>query len=614
MYKNNKVKNIALITLFLSSHTALAGPIITDITRVGLIDDEHTHKYGRQESTLRLRFVPWQGFGQSTLYEGTSEVGESTWQSLGGDVYRLGLTGREYTRSDGRQYSLAFTSNTSGDVIGMSLRYKDNEPNGQRVPWKSVNGVTTRLGFTDSEHTSSSGNQFSRVNALNEAGTVIGSSTQYNGDTAYGSTAWKLTASGEITRLGLFDQEHTSSTGAQSNAAIELNESGDIIGASSRYDGDRYLGNSIWQFKNGTTARLGFFDDAFTSSDGIRFSEVSEQNEAGVVIGRSRRYLSRDTSFIAWQSANGVTTALGLYDDEHTSDRGSQYSLARHINEAGFVAGNSGRFNGNREAGISAWQVANGKTIRLGFTDSEHTRDNGQQYSTVVTQNEAGDVLGYSKRYDNGRRPPGRSVWQATNGIHTRLGLVDEEHTHADGTQYSIATRQNQSGDVVGYSNRYIPNQRVFQYEGHTAWYWDKDSNQHYVFDLSENTDTGFTVSEFMYLGDDGLALGTYRLFDTDNNYLGIRAMGFTVEDGFFDLGSILDTALDDLDLSKIYEAFGNNRDNEIVFEGSRLAGGTAVYRARIDLTHTKVTEPATLPLIGFGLLILIRLRRTTKN
>lgn len=612
MHKSISSQKILLSTLLLTSHSVLSGPIVTDITRVGLTDKEHTRTNGKQESQIFLRFVPWKGVGQSTRYDGKTEIGRSAWQSLDGKVIRLGLTGSAYTGSDGRQYSRVYTSNSSGDAIGVSYRYVNPGFSWVTDPWKSVNGVTTRLGFTDSEHTSSSGKQFSRVDGLNEAGTVIGSSTRYKGNATYGSTAWRLTANNEITRLGLFDQEHTSSAGVQSSGVFDINESGAIIGASARYNNNQYIGNSVWQFNKGVTTRIGFFDQAYTSSDGTQSSQVVQQNEAGTVIGRSKLYLPKRTSYVAWQSTNGVTTALGLYDEEHTDNRGYQYSQAKYINEDGFVAGVSTRFNGIKEAGTSAWQVVNGNTTRLGFTDSKHTRFNGDQYSTVVTQNEAGDVLGYSKSYDTKYKPPGRSVWQASNGVTKRLGLIDEEHTRYDGTQYSIATRQNQSGDVVGYSYRYVPNQGIYQYEGQTAWYWDKANDQHYAFDLSENTDTGFTVSEFMYLGDDGLALGTYRLFDIDNNYLGVRAMGFTVDDGFFDLGSILDTALDDLDLSRIYEAYGNNKDNEIVFAGSRLSGGTAVYRAQINLSSVDVSEPYSLPLIGFGLLLLTRLRKKT--
>ena len=56
----------------------------------------------------------------------------------------------------------------------------------------------------------------------------------------------------------------------------------------------------------------------------------------------------------------------------------------------------------------------------------------------------------------------------------------------------------------------------------------------------SSARDSSYAYSVFQYLGDDGLGLGNYNLFDAGGSSLGSRAFSFTVDDGFQDLGSLV--------------------------------------------------------------------------
>ncbi len=55
-----------------------------------------------------------------------------------------------------------------------------------------------------------------------------------------------------------------------------------------------------------------------------------------------------------------------------------------------------------RILGHSAWLYDGATTLNIGLTGSEHTRNDGYQYSTSQQLNEAGQVSGYADRYNGG--------------------------------------------------------------------------------------------------------------------------------------------------------------------------------------------------------------------
>ena len=73
---------------------------------------------------------------------------------------------------------------------------------------------------------------------------------------------------------------------------------------------------------------------------------------------------------------------LGFVDAAHTSNN-FKWSEVGAIN-AGYIAGTSRRYLGG--SGQSAWvaSIAEGVTIRLGYTDTQHTSSSGVQSSSIV--------------------------------------------------------------------------------------------------------------------------------------------------------------------------------------------------------------------------------------
>ena len=94
---------------------------------------------------------------------------------------------------------------------------------------------------------------------------------------------------------------------------------------------------------------------------------------------------------------------IGLTGSEHTRNDGYQFVIANQLNEAGQVRGYSQRYNGGAvNLGLSAWLYDGTTTLNIGLTGSEYTRSDGFQYSVYQQLNEAGQVSGASARYNGG--------------------------------------------------------------------------------------------------------------------------------------------------------------------------------------------------------------------
>ncbi|GEA12916.1 hypothetical protein [Alteromonas sp. KUL49] len=661
--------------------TANAEPVITDFNVLGFTDAEHTgtNNYRYSYANQQNQAGDVIGYSQRRNSSNNNYEGQTAWQAVDGVTIKLGLTNATHTGTNNYQYSNASQQNEAGDVIGYSQR-RNSSTNGYegQSAWQAVDGVTTRLGYTDAAHTGSNNYQYSNATAQNEAGAVIGYSERRNSsnNNYEGRTVW-VAENGAMTQLGFTDSAHTGTNNYQVSYARDINEAGDVIGESDRRNSttNNYEGRSAWQYSNGTTTRIGLTDSAHTGTnnyqnsyaqfqneagdvagtsqrlnsstnagqgqsawqavDGVttrvglttaahtgsndyQYSTIQAQNEAGSLIGYSDRRNSSTNNFEGrdvWQAVDGVTTQIGLTDSAHTGTNGYRTSYAQFQNEAGDVAGYSDRRNSSTNAGEgrSVWQAVDGITTKIGLYDAEHTGSNNYQYSSLNRQNEAGHVIGYSQRRDSSNNYQGQSAWQAIDGVTTRLGIFDATHTGTNNYQRSWINGQNELGDVIGYSERRDSNSNAHQ--GHTAWYRDLSSAVMYTFNLPNavNALTGYSYSIFQFINDAGVALGRYSFFDSNNNQQW-RAMGFTVNDGFFDLGSILEDSLTDFDLLALYDGLYLNDSGQVVGRAYDQNNNTStIYQATIQLARapnlvSSVAAPQAM--VFTALLMLLMLSR----
>ena len=445
-----------------------------DIEMLGFTDAEHTSDIGARYSAPYAMDESSQVIGWSARFDGGTPTGQSTWSYDNGVITRMGFHDADCTRADGWQWSAAYTQNAAGQAIGYSDLYSGSTSLGWKA-WFYNHGITTRLGFVGSEYTASDGGQMSEPRALNDAGQVIGWSYRYSGSTNVGQSAWLYDA-GTTIRLGYTDAAHTGSDGYQYSEARAINTAGQIVGYSWRPSNGK---STAWLDDQGTMTRLGLIDPNYSSLDS---STADSINAAGQVIGQSAYGIASSPYYgaDAWLYDGGVTTRVGLTDAGHTRNDGWKVSQASSLSEAGGVAGFSYRYSGGTNTGQSAWVYDGSVTTRIGLTDTLHTRssdgyqDSAPEIPSKTPLNNAGQVIGRSRRYV-GAAEAGQSAWLYSGGTTTLLGFTDLMHKRApDGYRYSEALSLNDAGQVIGFSKRYDLTADL----GQSGWFFDNGLNQ----------------------------------------------------------------------------------------------------------------------------------------
>ncbi len=161
------VASLAALALALP---AVAGPpSYDDIVTLGFTDTEHTRGDGWQQSGFIEASPAGYVAGFSYRYDGSTQRGRSNWLHDGADLHRIGFTDGDHTRDDDHRWSHVQAINDTGQVLGFSWRYFGVQAFGQSA-WIDDGTQLRRLGFTDTDHTASSGYQFSHPDAVNDAG------------------------------------------------------------------------------------------------------------------------------------------------------------------------------------------------------------------------------------------------------------------------------------------------------------------------------------------------------------------------------------------------------------------------------------------------------------
>lgn len=445
--------------------------------QAGLVDAAHTSPAGVRISTLQVAASGVLA-GTSVRWEADGTTGQSAWVFRAGQTVRIGLgavdpaaytvddiigvsatgaaigssrivdpetqrwvsipwmwdgsvTRRIGLRENGAKPSAAQFAGEA--VIGTSELHASEHPG--RAAWVESGGAVTRLGLFDAEHTLDGGMQESQV--WTYGGSVTGVSSRVHA----GQSAWVFSG-GQSIRIGLWDEDHTdAATSQQWSTPVGGNARGDVVGRSTRFAEG---GQSAWVMRNGATQRIGLTDSAHTYL-GMQWSSPVAINSAGWVIGFSSVGVSVEDFSTAWLFADGQTTQMGLRDAEHTDALGAADSMPLAINDRGDVIGTSRRPGG--DLGRSAWQFRNGVTVRIGLFDTEHTGPFGERASVPKAMNERGDVIGTSRIY--GELSDLSSSWVVYDGVTRRIGLTGPEYKRR-----SDVLKLNEAGDVVGTTER----------------------------------------------------------------------------------------------------------------------------------------------------------------
>lgn len=567
--------------------------------QIGLTDGVHTSPTGYRESHVTKSGSVIPAVGYSERYSSTgSSLGRSVWAYTGTATVNIGMTGARYTSSSGYRSSSILATNAAGQAAGLSTRYTSNGANLGGTAWLYNGTDTLEIGLPGG--TASNGYRESSITRMNDSGQVMGWSERYNAYIQVGSAAWLYNGS-QTVELGFTDAEHTRITdGRRYSSGVLLNAAGHAAGISSRYASDGAdRGQSAWLYNGTSMVKIGLNDAEHTGMFGNRNSYVSQMNSAGQVIGRSLQ--SSGSAQSAWLYNGSTTVRVGLIDAEHTADDGDQNNEARFLTESGKVAGMAKRYNGTANfLGTSAWLYDGTNTVQIGLTGAEHTRGDGYKQSDILTINEAGDVVGHSLRSVDSLDYAGGSAWLHRDGVTKPIGLSGEAYTDDTGYHMSLAKFLNADGQVAGHSTR--------RDGGTSAWFYDPMLDETFSLDMSIRSD-GHAFSDVSYLGDDGLVLGYYSLFDDNDALLGNRAFAFTLMDGPQDLGELVDGGLNAAGWASLATAWRANDLDQIIGSGLLfgMPGGTMPY---VLTPVSAVPVPGTAWLLGTGLIGLIAAAR----
>jgi probable HAF family extracellular repeat protein len=273
------------------------------------------------------------------------------------------------------------------------------------------------------------------------------------------------------------------------------------------------LGQTAWFYNGSSTIPIGFTGTGYIRANGWKYSASDFMTESGKVAGYSERYTNMgDFGRTAWLYDGANTIEVGLVDAEHTALGDYKFSSARGMNEAGQLTGYSNRYNGGEiDLGQSAWIYNGTTTTKIGLTDAEHTSANGVKRSTGYAINDAGHVLGRSVRYNGGAIPRGDSAWLYNGTSTVPLGLTDAEHTGLNAYQYSSAEMFNESGQVIGYSDRYNGAETRL---GQSAWFYNGTSSVNIGLTGPNHTrPDGYKYSKALELNDAGWVIGYSERF-----------------------------------------------------------------------------------------------------
>jgi hypothetical protein len=317
-----------------------------------------------------------------------------------GAYTRIGLTEGVYTSATGLQSSTITALNNSGQLVGHSIQYV-NTTTSLALPWLYDHGVYTTLGLTDADHTRSDGFRSGSCVALNDAGDVVGRSGHYSGTLSRGTSTW-LRHNGTTARVGLTAGAFTGNDGSQFSDVFGVTADGRAVGTSDFYVNGSPIGTATWVADLQATTRVGLFDEAHTSSTGQQLCYTLAVNRNGHVIGRAFRYAGGQGSNgeSAWVYSNGTSVRVGLTGVGYADANGFEYSQAQFVNDRGEVAGNSTMVTPQWSGGPAVWIYRAGQTVRIGLFDALHTNPSSGMQSSFITQlNARGDVIGTSSRF-----------------------------------------------------------------------------------------------------------------------------------------------------------------------------------------------------------------------
>jgi uncharacterized membrane protein len=368
----------------------------------------------------------------NSIARGTATiVGGPAWD----DAVNTGYT------SVGASLSAHHALNASAAIV-IAHKTVDSQRRGSAaLCWDTTGAVTELLPLS----TSSTGESYSSVGAINAGGTVVGGSAVYAGATRLGARAVRWTPDGTVTMLDSLGLDATGSTGYYGSVAVDLNDAGTAIGSASKFVDNNFKGTRAVRWDAGQTSATEL--DALGTVNGTAFVDAVAINASGLSVGwgsKASNNVAQGIVAIRWDAGGTAATELGTLDAAGFT---SIETRAFSVNDDGTIVGNALRFGRFAEERYAVrWDAGGVAATRLEPLTHPINRFAD---SLAVAISASGTTIGSSLDYTaDGVSGVERAVqWDAGQTTPRMLGsLADQPFSGQDSHAYAI----NASNVVVG--------------------------------------------------------------------------------------------------------------------------------------------------------------------
>jgi hypothetical protein len=447
--------------------------------------------------------------------------GHTAWVFDGDETHLIGLTDSYHTSTNGATDNRPYFINASGDVTGTGNPLGGF---GGRTTWLYRDGQTIAIGPTGGVFSRDAENPYGHNSlpvGISDAGEVAGRGFRYGENSDLGESAWVW--DGSATRqIGYYEGQYVAADGTVQNVMKAMSPNGVAAGQARRFDGAGTGTNpsseTVWRWENGVTQKIGYLNNAHTTTTGYQKSRYSAIGSTGVIGGSSNSYAPDDTyvGHNAWLWDGGLVP-VGLYADEHIGTGNFRISEVTHVNGAGQAAGYSFRYEWNNVRGESAWVYNGTDSVRVGLTDALHTRPaDGWRSARPTHLNESGQAAGRSDPYDVAGNDLGASSWFFDGTTTVQIGLIGGQYTADVGVGYraSHVRRLLDNGVAIGDSRHYWPGSTDFDLH---SWAYDGAATHLLGYTDAEHTDAdGHHTTILTMVNDSGQAIGSSLRYDTE--------------------------------------------------------------------------------------------------
>jgi hypothetical protein len=343
--------------------------------------------------------------------------------------------------------------NNRGEAVGKASKYLTGTSKGYRaVRWDGSGTAAVELGDLG---TNVNGVTGTYAFAINNAGMAVGHASKYavGSTTSSGLSAVRWDSSGtSATELGNLG---TSSSGYMQAEAFAINDAGTAVGYSQIYGGNSGGSRAVRWNASGTVAtELGNLgtDMGYTNAQAYAI------NNPGTAVGWANQYgflgaVSRCA--VRWSASGTTATKLG---DLGADSSGATLAEACAINDAGTAIGYSEKYIGGIDKGPRAvrWSASGTASTELGTLGT----NGGSASAYAYAINDSGDAVGYSKKYDGSGGDKGQRAvrWDAGSIAATELADIG---TDSNGVSSAQAYAVNSTGAAVGTADKYVGGAKV---------------------------------------------------------------------------------------------------------------------------------------------------------